>query len=163
MRTTLVALFIAAALAVPSASRAQNTASENLTVSVNVIRALTLTKVTGSDLDFGINAAGTTPTAIAPGSGVQFEADGQANTQLLVTHSGDVDLTGPGDAIAFTANIVGNSTDDAGSAVALPDATNVTLSAGGRFYFWLGGSLAALPASQAPGTYSANWTLTVAY
>lgn len=165
MRIRILTLLAAGALVVPTAAQAQSSASGDLNVNVTVIKALTLTKIVGTDLDFGTNAAGTTPAAIAHADGVQFEADGQANTSITVNHDGNISLTGGGgDPIPFTADFRGFNTNTSGSAAAVADGATVTLDAtNGNYFFWLGGSLAALPANQVAGSYTAIWTLSVAY
>lgn len=160
----ILTLLTAGALALPAALQAQNSDSENLNVNVTVIKALTLTKTAGTNLDFGTNAAGTTPAAIAYDAGVEFEADGQTSTSITVTHSGSVNLTGPGADIAFTPDFRGFNENTPASATAVTSGTTRTLDATtGKYYFWLGGSLAALPATQTAGSYTATWTLSVAY
>ena len=165
-RAMLVAAMI---LGIAGMSFAQNSANTNVTVSTTVIQGITLT-VSGT-LNFGTVVAGTTPAALSAntnGSAPLFTATANGATSLTVTYGATVSLTGPGTALTFTPSVVGaNSSSNQSSATSVASGSTVTTSgstgSAGHYYFWLGGSLAAIPAAQAPGSYSGSFTLTVNY
>lgn len=158
------AMATAAVLLFPLGLNAQTSASQNLTVEAEVIKALALTKVTAGNLDFGLVAQGTNETIAADGgSAIKFQANGQASTNVNVTFSG-VTLNGPsGATMAFTPAVNGNSSDAQGSSSALSTGATVALDGTtGDYYFWVGGSVTA-GATQTTGSYTGTFTLTVAY
>lgn len=162
-------LVAAMVLGIAGMSFAQNSASTNVNVSATVIQGITLT-VSGT-LNFGTVVAGTTPAALSAntnGSAPLFTATANGATSLTVTYGATVSLTGPGTALTFTPSVVGaNSSSNQSSATSVASGSTVTTSgstgSAGHYYFWLGGSLAAIPAAQTPGTYSGSFTLTVNY
>jgi hypothetical protein len=159
-------MLAAAAVVVPSVASAQTSASANMTVSANVIKGITLAKTSAAaGLDFSTVVAGTTPTAIAAtgASAIAFEADGQASQGITITYSTATLLSGANQ-LTFTPSVVSGAANVQGSATAVTsgDATR-SLSGTGKHYFWVGGSLGAIGAAQAAGTYSGSWSMTVAY
>ncbi len=149
-------------------SFAQNNASTNVTVNSTVIQGLTMS-VSGS-LSFGTVVAGTTPGSLSAqtnGSAPLITVTGNGAQLITVTFS-TANLSGPGAAITFTPSVYGAnaSSKQATSTVVLSAGTvNLTGVTGnaGNYYFWLGGSLSALPANQVPGAYSGSWTISVNY
>jgi len=168
MKRIYLALMVV--LAFSSLTFAQNNAATGVTVNATVIQGLTLT--VANTLGFGTIVAGTTPAAISAntGSGIPlYTATGNGGKVLTsVTYPATVSLTGPGTALTFTPSLVGASLSTSqATATAVTSGSSVTLSgttgSPGYYYFWLGGSLAALPAGQTPGAYTGTFTLTVSY
>lgn len=163
-------LMLAAAIVIATAgmSFAQSSANTNVTVNAAVIQGLTIS-ATGT-LDFGNIVAGTTPAALdaqTNGSAPMITVTGNGATPISVTFS-TASLSGPGTALTFTPSVYGDasSSNQATSSQVL-NSGSVTLSgtsgSAGNYYFWLGGSLSAIPAAQTPGSYSGSWTITVNY
>jgi hypothetical protein len=155
-RIALVALAAAATLALPAGLHAQEA---TMNVSVDVIAGLTVTKGPG-DLDFSTRAPGTMAT-IAAVNGITFTATGQASQNVTLTYTSAV-LNGPSTALTFTPSVIGGATNAVGSASERLSGSVFGLSGAGDYYFWVGGSI-VIPAGQAPGTYSGDWTLSLAY
>jgi hypothetical protein len=148
----------AAVLAFPAVVQAQSSASANLTVSADVIKALTFSATTAT-LPFNQRAASTTAT-ISPSAGATFTADGQASQAVTVTFSGG-SLTGTGPALTFTPNVEGSSNGTSGWG-AVTHNGSINLSGAGTYFFRVGGSI-TIPSNQTAGTYSGTWTLQIAY
>ncbi len=163
-------LMLAAAIVAATAgmSFAQSNANTNVTVEAAVIQGLTIS-ATGN-LNFGTIVAGTTPAALdaqTNSSAPLISVTGNGGSQITVTF-GTASLTGPGSAITFTPSVYGanSSANQSSSSEVLNNGTvNLSGTSGspGNFYFWLGGSLSAIPQAQTPGNYSGNWTITVNY
>ena len=152
-------------------SYAQNNASQGVTLAATVIKGLS-TGISGQD-NFGTIVAGTTPSSLNAQSGTVGSGSGNISlititgnngTLIHITFDATDLLTGPGTSITYTPSVYGasSSSSQSTSSQVLNNAT-VNLSATGNYYFWIGGSLSALPAAQTPGTYSGTWTLTVNY
>lgn len=166
MRTIRIAVAVMALVAVPALASAQGSASANMTVSATIIKALTLTKVSAGNLDFGTVAAGTSPSIAANGtSAIKFQANGQANTSITVTFAAATLTRGGGtETVTFTPSVTSFDSDVQASGVGVATGNTASLNAttGDRF-FWVGGNLGAIPAGQVAGTYTGTWTLSVAY
>lgn len=166
MRTIRIAVAVMALVAVPALASAQNEATAQMNVTANIIKALTLTKVSAGDLDFGTVAAGTSPS-IAPASAnaIKFQANGQANTAISVTFNTATLTRGGGtETVTFTPSVTSFDADvqASGTAVATSNTRTLHATTGDRF-FWVGGNLGAIPAGQVGGTYTGTWTLSIAY
>lgn len=163
-------LVLVAAMLVATAgmSFAQSSANTDVTVNAAVIQGLTISA--SGALDFGNIVAGTTPTALdaqTNGSAPEITVTGNGNTAITVTFS-TATLSGPGSDITFTPSVYGAalSTSQSSSTQVLNNGSvtlNGTSGSAGNYYFWLGGSLSAVPAGQTPGTYTGHWTITVNY
>ena len=159
--------------AVAQIAFAQNSATGSVPLAATVIQGLT-TAISGQ-CNFGTIVAGTTPNALSAQTGTVGSSSGNI-AEITVTGNGGnqvnisfgtQNLTGTGNAITFTPSVYGNSSNTQTGASQITTATSKNLSgatgSAGNYYFWIGGSLSALPANQAPGTYSGTWTLTVSY
>ena len=152
-----------------SKPKASYTASQTIPVTASVIQGLSLSE-TGS-LDFGQIIAGTTPAAISAqsGSAPELTAAGSGGKSMTVSYASSIPISDMyGNTITFLPSLYGSSlsTGQAG-ATAVASQTAVTLSGTsgqtGYYYFWLGGSIAPVPASQPAGAYSGTFTVTVNY
>lgn len=164
-----LALVAAMILGIAAMSFAQSNASTNINVSSTVIQGITIS--TTGTLAFGTIVAGTTPAALSAntnGSAPKVTVTANGGTVITVTYPASVALTGPGTDLTLTPTVVG-STNTSGQATAtsVTSGTTVTTSGttgtAGNYYFWLGGSLAALPSAQTPGAYTGTVTLSVNY
>ncbi len=156
-------------------SFAQNNASSGVTLAATVIQGLTVS-VSGED-NFGTIVAGTTPSALnaqtgtvgsAAGNIAQVTLTGNGAQTIHVTYDATDNLTKSGASdITFTPSVYGYATNTQSSSAAVSSGGTVALSgasgSAGNFYFWIGGSLSALPANQTPGAYSGTWTISVTY
>ncbi len=145
------------------------TLSQSIPVTASVIQGLSMTE-TGS-LNFGQIIAGTTPPAISAqsGSAPEITAAGSGGKTMTVSYSSTIPISDMyGNSITFIPSLFGSniSTGQAGATTVASQST-VTLSGSagqtGFYYFWLGGTIAAVPAGQPPGAYSGTFTLTVNY
>ncbi len=155
-------------------SFAQNSASQNVPLSATVIEGLS-TAISGAD-NFGTIVAGTTPGSLnaqtatvgsSTGNIAQITLTGNGSQLIHITF-GTTTLTGTGTAITFTPSVYGASSSSAqgtSTQVATNGTVNLSGASGstGNYYFWIGGSLSALPVNQTPGSYSGTWTLSVTY
>lgn len=94
----------------------------------------------------------------------QVNITGAADEQFSITFSA-IDLVGPAptDLITFTPSLVGaGAVGDKGTATSIVSTDNRNLTASGEYFLWLGGTL-TVGATQAPGSYTGDITLTVAY
>lgn len=156
--------------AVTNISFAQTTAD----VSAEVIAPADVTLL--DDVQFGQIQQGATPTInpnTGDGTGVidavqvgrfSVDAGSAAETDLILNFDETVAIEGPGADITFTSNLVGDA-DEANQATAATRSTGdqVTSSAAGEFFIWLGGTLGTIPISQEPGAYSGTFTITVTF
>ncbi len=149
-------------------SFAQNTANTSVNLDATVIQGISIS-ATGS-LSFGTIIAGTTPAALSAqtnASAPVFTVAGDGGKQFNVSFA-NATLTGPGAAITFTPSVYGSSASAnqaTSTSIVTGGMANLSGSTGstGNYYFWLGGSLSALPVNQTPGSYTGTWTLTVNY
>ncbi len=149
--------------------KARYTVSQTIPVSASVIQGLSMTE-TGS-LNFGQIIAGTTPPAISAqsGSAPEITAAGTGGKTITVSYSSSVPISDMyGNTITFIPSLCGSgsSTGQSGAASVASQSTVVLSGSAGQtgfYYFWLGGSIAAVPPSQLPGAYSGTFTLTVSY
>jgi hypothetical protein len=155
-------------------SFAQNSASQNVPLAATVIQGLSTT-VSG-EANFGTIVAGTTPNSLNaqsgtvgtnPGNIALVTVTGNGGQQITITFSATT-LTGPGTALTFTPSVYG-ANSAAAQATSAQVSTNGTANlsgttgSAGNYYFWVGGSLSALPQAQTPGSYSGTWTMSVTY
>lgn len=151
--------------------------NDNIKASATVMTALSITG--DVDMDFG-NISATTD------GNVYLDPIGEASTYVGVNpvegeftiqgaNSGSVQISWI-DAVTLTEKIVGTATmvldvaisgldadtQASSTLLATPAGTSKTLSAGGAYYLWVGGSLGTLN-NQTTGTYEGTVTVTVAY
>jgi spore coat protein U-like protein len=125
-----------------------------------VITALAIANV--SDLDFGSAAAGDAAKTVAPGTtenaeNGSFNVTGQANTAYTITL--------PATPIQIVTGGAGpDETIEVSDFTSFPAAgANGLLSAAGAQPLYVGATRAALSATQAAGTYTGTYTVTVVY
>ena len=141
---------------------AQNSANETVPVSVNLITGLSITHTSG-DLSYGeviLDGTAQTPTK-TPVNGALLTVAGHPGRDITVSFS-SVTLTSGGNNLTFTPDVEYNSLNDNPSASTVTTGSTTALSGSGDGYLWVGGDL-SIGATQAPGSYSGNFTLTVAY
>ena len=138
---------------------AQVSANANVTVSVQ--STLQVTNLTGiQNLNFGDVAPNGTYN-IPFATGVDFLISGASSVPVLVSYDAPNTLTGPGAPIEFTPVFRGNTTNDTGTTSAVAVSGERDLNADGNHYLWLGGSITV--GNVLPGTYTGQFTVTVAY
>ncbi len=144
---------------------AQNySATQTITVTATLLGNVSLS-ATGT-LDFGFVVAGTTPPSLSAlaGGAPQFVATGVRNNRSIVTFSATTTLNDVnGNTLSFTPSVYGSGTNNQVGSV--PITSGSTLNTGKNtnhnYYFWLGGSLSAVPSGQPPGSYTGAFVLTV--
>ena len=135
--------------------------SANANVTVNVQSTLQVSNLTGiQTLDFG-DVAPNNSYSIPFASGVDFLISGASNVPVLVTYIAPASLTGSGAPIGFTPVFEGSTSNDPGATSAVSSGANRTLNADGNHYLWLGGTITV--GNILPGTYTGQFTVTVAY
>ena len=136
-------------------------------VAVTALIEGSLTIENQNDLSFGTQSAGTTATideATSADAG-KLALTGTAGSQVVVTAPASLTLTGAGDDITTSLAYIGNEADVQSTAAEGnlgAGGGNVTLSAGGLYFIWVGGSFTT-PITQANGAYSATLTVEVQY
>lgn len=132
-----------------------------------VIQGLTLTAI--GSLDFGQIIAGTTPPSLGAqtnGSAPVFTATGNGGQQVWVTYSSSTLYNGAS-TLSLTPSVYGGPTMTQAASTPVSSGSAIYLSgitgSPGDYYFWLGGSLGAIPPGQVPGNYTGTFTLTVSY
>ncbi len=133
----------------------------NFTYYVSVTLTGSVSLSANGTLNFNPAIAGTTPTLSAKATGAPtFTATGTRSTST-VTYSTTLSLTGPGTALTFTPSLYGSATNSQSGSQLITSGKG--LGGTGYFYFWLGGSLGAIPAGQLPGAYSGTFVLRLTY
>lgn len=140
-----------------------------ITVTCTVIQGLTL--ASSGPLTFGTVVAGTTPAAInaqTSSSAVSITATGNGGSSVTVTYPASASLSSGGNNLTYTPSLYGaQSSASRSSSTSVANGSTVTLGgttgSAGNYYFWLGGSLAAIPSGQPAGNYSGPFTLTIHY
>lgn len=148
----ILAAFVAATFVQPAHAGSSASASASATAIVLTSIAITKTR----DLSFGVGAQGDAAKVIAPtdaANSARFNVTGSANAAYNITlpANGTVNLTNGANTIAvsaFTSN---------------PGVSAGQLSAAGSQVLSIGATRAALSATQAPGTYTGSFTVTVTY
>jgi Domain of unknown function (DUF4402) len=142
--------------------------SSAVTVSSTVIQGLTMS--TSGPLNYGTVVAGTTPNVISPqtsGSAVTITASGNGGQGVTITYPATVTLSSGTSNVTFVPNLSGYPSNSQSSSTSKPSGTSVNLSGTtgnpGSYYFWLGGSLNAIPMGNPPGNYSGTFTLSATY
>jgi hypothetical protein len=127
------------------------------TMSATVIAALSIS--TNSHLNFGQATAGDAAKTIAAGdtASASFTVSGEANKTytIVLPTNGSVTMTTGGGGTASKMIAVTSFTSS--------PSTTGSLGAGGTQTLRVGATRAALPASQASGSYSGSFTVTVLY
>lgn len=162
-RIGLAAVAAGALLHVPSASRAQATAS--ITASATVAGALTATNL--RDLSFGTVIPGFTRT-VTPSDATSghFQIDGGVSAEVQVQFTAlPSDLTDGTNTLPITYTSTYNTTDAGGSGTTFTPAAGVTTrldAATGQLHIYMGGSI-VVPAGQVAGLYQETITLSASY
>jgi len=161
-------LVAAVVLGTAAMSFAQSQVAPQITIATTVITDLSV--VSQQDMNFGnvgSNSGAVTldpknlHTQQQPG---EFEVLGQKSTPVNISYSAPAALTDGTNTIPWTTtNLIGYNSNTVGSASSVINGSQVTLDVtSGNYYFWLGGTI-TLAASQAAGSYTSHFTLTVAY
>lgn len=147
-----------------STSMAQSSASANANVTATIQQGLSISLVAGTSIDFGtITATSSTQNpSVTPDAGANFHVNGQSSTPVTVTYSNVTLSDGGTNTMTFTPNVEYTSGSTYSSGTAIASGSTCTLSGTGDVYLWAGGSL-AVAASQAAGSYSGTFTVSVAY
>jgi len=161
--------FLVFSLIAASLSHAQATAN----VTAEVVGTVSVDKI--EDVNFGSIVQNSNPVINpnAPGSSSQvgssftigeFVVDSGGENDVILNFSTSVAMSGPGNNLTFTTNLVGDA-DDANQSTATQrtNGEQVTTAPNGAFYLWLGGDLGAIPANQDFGEYSGTFTITVTF
>jgi hypothetical protein len=167
MRKLMLGMGAALLVAVPGSVAGQTPVS----VTLQVTSSATFGAATA--LDFGTLAPGAAAATVAV---THDNTGGTTVGSLAISHVGNftvtgstvpTELTGTGDpiAISFACQLAGSasgSTGMIGSSVAGCTSMPYTAGGTGTKYLRVGGTLAAIPETQAAGTYTANISFTVA-
>jgi len=140
------------------------TASQDIGITATLLGRVSLT-ATGA-LDFGQVLAGTTPPALSPHASGAPEITATSTTgshTYTVTFSASQLNDGYGHTLNFTPSLTASATNNQTGSTTISSPASVNLGRRGSYYFWVGGSLAAVPAGQTPGNYSGTFVLTMAY
>jgi hypothetical protein len=161
MSTKISSLVAVAALGAVANAGAQNSPTTHTSVALRVYANLSLTK--NADLDLGItNPNADVTVAASSASAGKFTVAGQGSVPITVTYPASISLTSGANSLSFAPSIAGLDADTQGSASAVSSGSTVNTSAGGAFYVWLGGT-ATVGVSQATGSYTGSFTLSIAY
>lgn len=162
MQKSLI-LLVCSGLCLPSVGAAQSSASEAATISANVIKALSLAKLSAGNLSFGLAARGSTDQINYRSSGAaHFRSTGQVASSIDVSFT-TTTLSNGASSLTFTPTVAGNTVDNKNAASVLNSGTDVTLhGTTGEYFLWVGGTLVVSSAATL-GAYSGAWTLTLAY
>ena len=145
-------------LLVPVAASAQTTAG--MTARAAVIPALTVAGT--ADLAFG-NVAPTSSKVVPARTGGRFSVNGVASQSVTVSFALPSNLGHPAVVVGSWTGLWG-TVPGVGAAVSFAPAgppTTFTLSADGRLFFWIGGTVTTTAAPT--GNYTSPLTLTVVY
>ncbi len=138
--------------------------STGLSIPVTATLTGTVSLSAAGALNFGAVVAGATPapslSAQTNTSAPEFTATG-TRAASTVTYSSSLSLAGPGTPLTFTPSLFGSSTNTQSGSASI--ASGAALNKAGNFYFWLGGSLNAIPSGQTPGSYSGTFILRLTY
>ena len=144
--------------------------SRTVTVLVNstVIQGLTISA--SGPLNYGTVVAGTVPNIISPqssGSAVSIMATGNGGQAVTVSYPSSALLYSGANSVTFVPDLSGYLTNNQASSTSKLSGSTVNLSgatgSAGYYYFWLGGSLNAIPTGLAAGNYSGTFTLSATY
>ncbi len=137
----------------------QYTASQDVNVTATLLGRVSLS-ATGS-LDFGQIIAGTTPVPLSAqaASAPTFHASGSRKSSTVTFTNSALD-DGFSHTLPFTPSVYGGSTNNQAGSKSITSGSTL---ARNNYYFWLGGSLGAVPSGQVPGVYSGTFALRVTY
>ena len=143
-----------------------NSVTVNLTATV--IEGLALQS--GGSLSFGTVVAGTTPAAIDPhtsSSAATITAAGNGGQSVTISFPATTTLASGVNTLTYLPSLYGFKNNNQGSSSQITSGGTINLSGStgneGNFYFWLGGSLGAIPVGQAPGSYSGVFVISASY
>ena len=143
--------------------------------------ALTITKETGTEINFGTlsavtpgtddivldaNAAADNINTGATTNVARFNVSGQAGANVVFTYDASVTLTNgtPANDITMTPLVVGAADSTARSTAAEVTATAVPLEAtAGTYFVWVGGEILRFATAKATGTYTGTFNIAVDY
>lgn len=137
--------------------------SATVPVTANILAALSIQHISGN-LDFGnivVTGSPQTPQK-TPDNGAVFEVTGNNNTSVTVTFNNVTLSNGSSGTMTFTPNVEHTTTNNYSGATTVTSGNQITLTSGGKAWLWVGGSL-SVAANQEPGSYSGNFTISVAY
>lgn len=164
---TLIAASICFGLTNSANSQASADVSAEVvgTVEVNKIEDVSFGQIVqNSEPDLDPNNPGSSSDVGASAQVGEFVVDSGGENDVILNFSTTVELTGPGDDITFSSNLVGDSDEsNQSSALQRSDGEQVTTSPDGFFYLWLGGDLGTIPAAQEFGEYDGTFTITVTF
>jgi hypothetical protein len=157
--------------------------------SATILSELTIART--GDINFGTIANSTATGVVLDANGVtnvntgtdrsvaRFNVDGSAGAEITVVYDATVDLISANpvilgaptsdEIIVMAPEVVGSSdVDDQQGASAIANAgAAVTIgtvdAAAGKYYIWVGGSLASSLSPYAPGTYAGEFNISVEY
>ncbi len=168
-------LVAAMVLGTAAMSFAQSSVNGAVTVTANVIQALSISP-TSSTLALGDVAIGTTPyvdpqgktTTGTSATPILFTVTGQAGHAVTVSYPTSVSMNQPtGSAtLTFTPAVSGtNASGSQGSSNVFSggSSTGQTLSSGGNYYVYVGGGTSTLAPGTTLGSYSGTFDVTVTY
>ncbi len=135
----------------------------NVNLTVNASMQLSVTRV----LNFGSQVQGASSVTVDPvtggaNTGVATLTSAPASQVVTVAWT-STDITNGTNDITWTSSVAGNTTNTQGSATVLTSGNTVTVSSGGAYYFWVGGTIASIPLATPAGSYTGTLTLTVSY
>ena len=163
MRNILISFFILSSLLSDKTLAQSPLTTMTAEVSIKVNGAITLAKV--RDLNMGFVVQGVTSENVDPiASGSQsafFTLLADPNSSVAVSFSWS-NLTNGSDDITFTGTLAGNNSSSQNNATLIKNGNTITTNLKGGYFFWAGGT-AYLSPTQPLGTYSGDFTLSIAY
>ncbi|MEJ2103690.1 MAG: DUF4402 domain-containing protein [Ignavibacteriaceae bacterium] len=152
-----------------------NAQSSTCAANATVVPTMTISKL--ADVNFGqilsttsgavdLKPTGTGSTNVGTSAAAgEFQITGGLGASVSVTYDASVTLNGPSsNTMTLNTELAGLSTSTQGSATAFTGSPEtITLDGtSGDYYIWVGGSLGSL-SSQATGTYTGTFNISVAY
>ncbi len=161
----IVAVLLLFAVISPPVSA--QTQSVNQTVNVNLTVTASMQLSVTRVLNFGSQVQGASSITVDPvtggaSTGVATLTSAPASQVVTVAWT-STDITNGTNNITWTSSVAGNTTNAQGSATVLTSGNTVTVSSGGAYYFWVGGTIASIPLATPAGSYTGTLTLTVSY
>ncbi len=163
MKKLVIALSIFVFSSLVTTSYAQSSASDNVQVTANILAGLSIQHISGN-LDFGnivVTGSPQNPSK-TPDNGAVFEVTGNNNTAVTVTFNNVTLTNGATGSMTFTPSVEHTTVNTYTSPTSVTSGNQITLTATGKGWLWVGGSL-AVAANQETGSYSGTFTISVAY
>ena len=163
LRVVLATFCVAAPLAMAAPLAAQNSASADVTATVQ--QPITVTK--NNDLSFGSVFPGLNKAiAVTAGGAAKFTVAGQASTPVNLTFTLPATIASAGNTLTIASWTGHHATTDVTSRgttfTPSASATAATLSASGGLFLYVGAT-AQPTVTQASGSYTGSMTMTVVY